>query len=72
MEALEHADTVLTSLVLLAELSTLTRCPYKDKEARCTAQFGCRNQRRDSEGTACTAADGDLNYQTAWATEPTS
>ena len=44
------------------------RCPYKNVEDRCTAEFGCRNQDRTvpaGDLHICTGSD-DLDYQSAW------
>ncbi len=44
------------------------RCPYKNAQDRCTAQFGCRNQSATdiNAGLAlCTGSD-DLDYREAW------
>ena len=44
------------------------RCPYKNVQDRCTAKFGCRNQRRDvpeGELYIC-AGDDKLDYRSAW------
>ncbi len=44
------------------------RCPYKNAQDRCTAQFGCRNQSVTdiNAGLAlCTGSD-DLDYRDAW------
>ena len=44
------------------------RCPYKNAQDRCTAKFGCRNQRRDvpeGELYVC-AGDDKLDYRSAW------
>ena len=44
------------------------RCPYKNVQDRCTANFGCRNQDRTvpaGELFICTASD-DLDYRSAW------
>ena len=43
------------------------RCPYKDRNDRCTAKFGCRHQARDTadELPLCTGSD-KLNYRDAW------
>ena len=44
------------------------RCPYKNVQDRCTANFGCRNQDRTvppGELYICTGSD-DLDYRTAW------
>ncbi len=44
------------------------RCPYKDAQDRCTAQFKCRNQLftgTPDELAICTGSD-KLNYRAAW------
>ncbi|MDA0771086.1 MAG: hypothetical protein O2821_12830 [Chloroflexi bacterium] len=44
------------------------RCPYKNVENECTANFGCRNQDRSvPEGDLfiCTS-DDKLDYRSAW------
>ncbi len=44
------------------------RCPYKNAQDRCTAQFGCRNQDRSvpqDELFICTG-DDKLDYRSAW------
>ena len=53
----------------VAEVSA-SRCPYKNAEDRCTAQFGCRNQDRSvapGQLYICTGSD-DLDYRSAWET----
>ena len=53
----------------VTEVSTW-RCPYKNAENRCTAQFGCRNQNRDVPARQlyiCTSSD-NLDYRSAWDT----
>lgn len=52
-----------------AELST-HRCPYRNRLDRCTAQFGCRNQRRAAQPGELKACGGDeaLDYRSAWET----
>ncbi len=56
-------------MVTVAEVST-RRCPYKDKSDRCTAKFGCRNQRRPTEigGLRVCGGDDKLDYRSAWET----
>ncbi len=50
------------------ELSTM-RCPYKNRFNRCTAQFGCRNQRRSRSGELPVCiGDDKLDYRKAWET----
>ena len=43
------------------------RCPYKNAHDRCTALFGCRNQKIEPkhELPLCTGSD-DLDYRGAW------
>lgn len=44
------------------------RCPYKNAQNRCTAQFGCRNQQRKvpkGELYIC-VGDDNLDYRSAW------
>ena len=48
-----------------AELSA-GRCPYKDRLDRCTAKFGCRNQRRGEGKVLMCASDDKLDYRSAW------
>ena len=47
------------------------RCPYKNKDDRCTARFGCRNQSR-TDGPdllpLCIGSD-KLDYRNAWELE---
>ena len=43
------------------------RCPYKNVKDECTADFGCRNQKRvdqQSDVLVCTGSD-NLNYRDA-------
>ena len=50
-----------------SEVSTW-RCPYKNVQDRCTANFGCRNQDRkvpEGERFICTSSD-NLDYRSAW------
>ena len=44
------------------------RCPYKNAQDRCTANFGCRNQSHTGvpgELAICTGSD-HLDYRSAW------
>ena len=44
------------------------RCPYKNVQDCCTANFGCRNQDRSvpaGELYICTGSD-NLDYRSAW------
>ena len=49
------------------DLST-KRCPYKNMHGRCTASFGCRNQRKPpvrGERFVC-GGDDKIDYRRAW------
>ena len=50
---------------------SMRRCPYKNVSDRCTAAFGCRNQRREPahELPLCVGSD-DLDYRSAWMMDP--
>lgn len=54
-------------MVTVADVST-RRCLYRDRADRCTARFGCRNQRRDPPGGERRICGGDerLEYRSAW------
>ena len=56
-------------MVTVTDLSR-HRCPYKDRSDRCTAKFGCRNQRRPMEpgGMRMCGGDDRLDYRSAWET----
>jgi ribosome modulation factor len=66
--ALDRANDLLGGLVKLAEGSMQERCPYKNRENRCTAAFGCRNQRPDREAAGSLLCVGSdlLDYRPAW------
>lgn len=68
---LARISGILSDVVHHAAEQLLTRCPYKDAKDRCTAKFGCRNQRRQtgSELPLC-AGDDKLDYRSAWETDP--
>jgi len=45
------------------------RCPYRNKDDRCTAKFGCRNQRKPkvNDLLGCNQKDNDkLDYRNFW------
>jgi len=47
---------------------SMIRCPYKNVEERCTANFGCQNQDRSvhvGELYRCAGSD-NLDYRNAW------
>ena len=45
------------------------RCPYRNKDDRCTAKFGCRNQRKPkvNDLLGCNQKDNEeLDYRSFW------
>jgi len=64
------SDILAAMMDTVAELST-HRCPYRDRADRCTASFGCRNQRIDVDGGPQRTCGGDerLDYRSAWQSE---
>ena len=45
------------------------RCPYRNKDDRCTAKFGCRNQSKPkvNDMLGCDQKNNDtLNYKSYW------
>ena len=49
-ERLDRLGSVLATIADHAGAQAQWRCPYKDRHDRCTAAFGCRNQRRPPAG----------------------
>lgn len=66
--SLAHLYDILKDIAQTADEHATRRCPYKDRLNRCTAQFGCRNQRRspDPGGLKLCAGDDKLDYRNAW------
>lgn len=67
---LDRLGEIFGSMMSTVEEQTSYRCPYKNKHGRCTAQFGCRNQRKPpikGELMIC-AGDDKLDYRRAWET----
>ncbi|MEX0763039.1 MAG: hypothetical protein WD208_02150 [Dehalococcoidia bacterium] len=44
------------------------RCPYKNAQSRCTANFGCRNQffTKDQAAQPVCAGSDHIDYRSAW------
>ena len=64
----ERLGTILSAMADHAMVQATFRCPYKNRRDECTAQFGCRNQRRARPGGELLTCAGDdkLDYRTAW------
>jgi len=69
---LDRITEMFSEMVGQADELSQHRCPYKDRNDRCTAAFGCRNQRKppNEGGLLVCASDDKLNYRSAWDTEP--
>ena len=70
-ERLDRISAIFTDIVAHAEVSSRTRCPYRNRHDLCTALFRCRNQLSASDGgrLAC-GHDGTFDYRSAWETRP--
>ncbi len=67
-KSLARLDEIFRGISDTVNQVSMYRCPYKNVEDRCTAQFGCRNQDHNvPEGQlfVCTGSD-DLDYRSAW------
>jgi len=68
LERLERINELFASMATHADQQSTWRCPYKNRFECCTAQFGCRNQRKPAvkgELMHC-AGDDKLDYRPAW------
>ncbi len=67
-KSLDRLYGIFEEIARMADHVSTWRCPYKDRKDRCTAHFGCRNQRRSKvpgELPLC-AGDDKLDYRSAW------
>ena len=70
-ERLRRLTDILSGIAEYAAEVSRERCPYKSKPGLCTAQFSCRNQKRDGDGGAIVCGDdGKLDYRDAWEARP--
>ncbi len=73
-ERLDRIERMFADLVANAEVSSRTRCPYRNRYDLCTAMFRCRNQQASPGGAdqlVC-GHDGTFDYRTAWEAHPRS
>ena len=65
---LDRMTELFGGMVKHADELSLSRCPYKDRQNRCTASFGCRNKRKPEQPGQLPRCAGDdkLNYRSAW------
>jgi hypothetical protein len=69
---MERISEMFTDMVAHAEAVCKTRCPYRDRKDRCTAEFRCRNQRQPETAGAplICGHDGEFDYRSAWESNP--
>ena len=69
-KSLEMLAEIMEPMNDIAMAQSQFRCPYKNKNDRCTAKFGCRNQRKQEAGELMLCvADDKLDYRSFWETE---
>lgn len=66
--SLQRLYDIYVDIARTADQVSRRRCPYKNVEGRCTAGFGCRNQRRtvQTDGLPVCAGSDKLDYRSAW------
>lgn len=71
-QRMDRMTQIFSNMAQHAEKQALQRCPYKNKFGECTAQFGCRYQRKPSPGRELLrcSSDDKLDYRSAWEAEP--
>ncbi len=70
-ERMDRISEIFTDMVSHAETVSKTRCPYRDRKDRCTAEFRCRNQQKpDADGVLACGHDGKFDYSSAWESNP--
>jgi len=67
-QRLDRISEILGSMMTTVEDLTTKRCPYKNRHDRCTAAFGCRNQRKPPVKGELMICGGDdkIDYRRAW------
>jgi len=68
-KSLEKLAAIMEPMNDVAMLQSTFRCPYRNKDDRCTAKFGCRNQRNPKVNDlfGCNQKDDDkLDYRNFW------
>jgi hypothetical protein len=67
-ERFDRLTAIFAEMMVTVAASATHRCPYKNRFDRCTAQFGCRNQRRppDPGGLKVCGGDDKIDYRGAW------
>ena len=71
-KSLDRMTEIFADIVSHADQQASERCPYRDSKDRCSAKFGCQNQRRPDKTTRVLICGGDENidYRSAWEANP--
>lgn len=69
-ERLDRIAALFTDIVAHAEVSSRTRCPYRNRHDLCTALFRCRNQLSAGGDRLACGHDGTFDYRSAWEAHP--
>jgi len=69
-ERLDRIAAIFTDIVAHAEVSSRTRCPYRNRHDLCTALFRCRNQLSAGGARLACGHDGTFDYRSAWESRP--
>ena len=67
-QSMTRLQDILRGISDTATRVSTWRCPYKNADDHCTANFGCRNQDRsvsDGKLPICNS-DDNLDYRSAW------
>jgi len=69
---IDRISEIFSEIVSHAETLSQIRCPYRDRNDHCTAEFRCRNQRApvaEDSPHGC-GHDGNFDYRNAWESRP--
>ena len=71
-QRMDRISEIFTDMVSHAETLSKTRCPYRDRKDRCTAEFRCRNQqnRQADDAPLLCGHEGEFDYRSAWESNP--
>ena len=58
-QSLARLAEIMEPMNDIAMAQSQFRCPYKNRFDRCTAKFGCRNQRKQEAGELMLCASDD-------------
>ena len=72
-QSLARLAEIMEPMAKHSDNQALFICPYKNRFDRCTAKFGCRNQRKQEAGELMLCASDDkLDYRPYWEVESES